>query len=86
MHRPSCFSCAYGGDSCQFGGDFSLFRMVEHVLQVTSGYDKRLAGIFRCSEWWNMCYRLHQITINGWRGFFVVQNGGTCATGYIRLR
>jgi len=43
---PLCSSCAYGGggDVCQFRGKFRLFRMVEHVLQVTIDYEKRLAG------------------------------------------
>jgi len=45
MHRLSCFSCAYGGDLCEFGGEFCFFIMVEHVLQVTSDYEKRL-GFF----------------------------------------
>jgi len=46
MHRPLCSCCAYGdgGDLCQFRVKFWLFRVVEHVLQVTSDYEKRLAG------------------------------------------
>ena len=45
MHRP-LYSCSeYGGGGlCQFRGKFLFFRMVEHVLQVTSDYEKRLAG------------------------------------------
>ena len=29
---------------CQFRDKFRFFRMVEHVLQVTSDYEKQLAG------------------------------------------